>query len=77
MSKRKRLILRRNWIEHQRFFHKFPPNGPVYCSRCADVYCLRNITPTRLLPRDSKLGKLRQRTCKEMLRDRALPVDLG
>lgn len=76
--KQKKFRLIRNFCDHHRFFHKNPPQGNVCCSRCADIWCRRNITPTSLLPKkENQLGKLRQLTCDQMVRDPILPVDLG
>ncbi|MCX6740005.1 MAG: hypothetical protein NTZ49_02130 [Candidatus Parcubacteria bacterium] len=76
--KRKVLRLLRNFRDHFRFFHKHPPKGDVCCSRCANIWCRRNITPTALLPKkENQQGKIRQQTCSEFIRDSLLPVDLG
>jgi hypothetical protein len=73
-----KLQLTRNLRDHYEFRKGNPPTGEVFCSRCADVWCRRNITPTALLPQQIDLfGQIRQTTCPEMIRDLLLPVDLG
>jgi hypothetical protein len=75
---KKKVVLQRNFPGHRKFLKENPPKGDVDCKLCADVWCWRNTTPTRLLPRkENRLGKIRQLTCDQMIRDPLLPVDLG
>lgn len=80
MTKKKKqvkFVLTRNFRDHVRFLHKNPPQGKVFCSRCGNVYCRRNVTPSALLSSTKHLGKLRQQTCDQMIRDPIIPVDSG
>ncbi len=62
----------RNIKGHHVFKKQNPTKAKVVCSRCADICCMRNITPTWALPTEASHGAIKHYTCEERVVDRGM-----
>lgn len=43
------------------------------CSKCAEVWCKYNITPTHILPNKQSMGDIETHHCSQYIRDKHIP----